>query len=374
MSKRYALESTPSGWQFKSETALEDFVWDHLEALFGYEPLRRQHHVEGNYCDILAIAPTRQLVIIELKNAEDRYVVQQLTRYYHKLQQVKPFSDCVDYHQPIMLMALSPQLHEDNAIDVLYHRLEFKLIAFEILQSEGNTLLFQCVTPDAQLKSSVPIPFSLRESELKSDIPAIPRTFRNALAKCESHDPNIVLEFREKIFDLDDRIKEVKVENSYFIYGKGKTKPVVSIAFTSNKWGSRIVHHPHVSFWLPISIHWSHRQERLSPLLVNDLIFLSDKSVAEETSELESILSARLFKKKKPTSFYVGEQWTVHKYLSDFIEKELMEHVSHQDIEGLKQKTEAYCALKSMPNPLRSHQSCLDFFVQLALQCWHRRI
>jgi hypothetical protein len=66
MTKKYALQSTPSGWQFIHETALENFVWDHLETLFGYQPLRRQHHVDGNYCDILVIALSRQLMVISL--------------------------------------------------------------------------------------------------------------------------------------------------------------------------------------------------------------------------------------------------------------------------------------------------------------------
>jgi len=43
---------------------------------------RRQHYINGNYCNILALGEQRNLVIIELKNDDDRYVVQQITRYY----------------------------------------------------------------------------------------------------------------------------------------------------------------------------------------------------------------------------------------------------------------------------------------------------
>jgi RecB family endonuclease NucS len=43
-------------------------------------------------CDILAIDAQHQLHILELKNSEDRYLIQQLTRYYANLQEVKPFA------------------------------------------------------------------------------------------------------------------------------------------------------------------------------------------------------------------------------------------------------------------------------------------
>lgn len=76
MTKKYALQSTPSGWQFDNEMVLEEFVWDHLETLLGYQPLRRQHHVDGNYCDILTFTPSNQLVVMEFENIENRYVVQ----------------------------------------------------------------------------------------------------------------------------------------------------------------------------------------------------------------------------------------------------------------------------------------------------------
>jgi len=80
-----ALRKTGSGWEFASELALEDFVWENLDKLFKLIPLKRQHPEKGEYCDILAIDNNKQLTIIELKNAEDRYLVQQLTRYYDNL-------------------------------------------------------------------------------------------------------------------------------------------------------------------------------------------------------------------------------------------------------------------------------------------------
>jgi RecB family endonuclease NucS len=69
-----ALRKTSLGWEFASEAALEDFVWDNLIQLLGLTPLKRQYPELGEYCDILAVDNQKQLTIIELKNIEDRYV------------------------------------------------------------------------------------------------------------------------------------------------------------------------------------------------------------------------------------------------------------------------------------------------------------
>ncbi|MBC6435444.1 hypothetical protein FM036_38660 [Nostoc sp. HG1] len=63
---------------------------------------------------IFSIEGNKQLVVLELKNAEDRYIVQQLTRYYDALKEVKPLEDEIDYQQPISLIAIKPNFHRDN--------------------------------------------------------------------------------------------------------------------------------------------------------------------------------------------------------------------------------------------------------------------
>jgi RecB family endonuclease NucS len=55
----------------------------------------------------------KRLVVLELKNGEDRYVVQQLTRYYDALLEHKPFADRVDYDRPVRLIAITPKFHRD---------------------------------------------------------------------------------------------------------------------------------------------------------------------------------------------------------------------------------------------------------------------
>jgi RecB family endonuclease NucS len=53
---------------FKSETALEEFVWENLWELLSLTPIARQYYIEGQLCDILATDLNKQLVVIELKN------------------------------------------------------------------------------------------------------------------------------------------------------------------------------------------------------------------------------------------------------------------------------------------------------------------
>jgi RecB family endonuclease NucS len=80
------LKQIGRGWEFASEAALGDFVWNNLKQLLGLTPLKRQYFVQGHVCDILAAHK------YGLKNTEDRYIVQQLTRCYDALLAQKPFS------------------------------------------------------------------------------------------------------------------------------------------------------------------------------------------------------------------------------------------------------------------------------------------
>ncbi|MEB3342565.1 hypothetical protein [Okeania sp.] len=56
-----------------------------MSHLFNLEPLKPQHIMMGEWCDILAILEVGKLARLELKNTEDRYVVQQLNRYYQNI-------------------------------------------------------------------------------------------------------------------------------------------------------------------------------------------------------------------------------------------------------------------------------------------------
>ena len=77
-----ALIQSGQSWKFRTESDLEEEVWHNLPKMLNLKPLHRQFSIDGKFCDLLAVDKADRLVIIELKNVEDRYVVQQLVRYY----------------------------------------------------------------------------------------------------------------------------------------------------------------------------------------------------------------------------------------------------------------------------------------------------
>ncbi|MGB2926847.1 MAG: hypothetical protein WBB82_16220, partial [Limnothrix sp.] len=135
------LRQTESGWEFPSETTLEKFVWENLSESLNIEKLAQQYVCNGERCDILGLRRNGQLVIVELKNIEDRYIIQQLTRYYANLLEDQPFSDQIDYSLPIELIAIAPNYHRHNLIDQKYSRLDFKLLNF-VLKVQEDTIYF----------------------------------------------------------------------------------------------------------------------------------------------------------------------------------------------------------------------------------------
>lgn len=127
---------------FKSERDLEDFVWVHLKDLFGLQGLKRQHTIKPDVCDILAVDKARKLTILELKNTTDRYIVQQLTRYYDRLITEKPLAADIDYSLPIRLIAIAPTYHEHSLIDQKYNALDIELLTYEVLEAEDASICF----------------------------------------------------------------------------------------------------------------------------------------------------------------------------------------------------------------------------------------
>ncbi len=135
------LAKVGKDWQFTSENNLEDFVWSQLNQLFELSPLKRQYSIFDNICDILATDKDGRLVIIELKNAVDRHIVQQLTRYHHSLLEEKPFQAQINYQLPARLIAIAPSFHRHSWIDQQYHQLTFEFMSFTIKQQHNRVYL-----------------------------------------------------------------------------------------------------------------------------------------------------------------------------------------------------------------------------------------
>ncbi|MBM0740930.1 DUF91 domain-containing protein [Phormidium sp. CLA17] len=148
------FKRTKTKVSFQSEADLEDFVWIHLEQLFGFKAFKRQSMIAGEICDILAIVPSKKLVVLELKNQADRYIVQQLTRYYDNLISQKPFSSEIDYEIPVRLIAVAPTFHRHNLIDQKYNQLEIEFLTAKI-SDHNDKNYFQIHDLEGNLKAEI---------------------------------------------------------------------------------------------------------------------------------------------------------------------------------------------------------------------------
>ena len=223
------LRKIEQGWMFEEERILEDFIWESLESDLDLIPIKRQFGINGEYCDILAKTKNGQLIVLELKNTEDRYIIHQLTRYYHGLRTTKPFQDSIDYTQPIRLIAITPDFHKHNFIDRRYNLLQFEFIRFTILNQTNNFYLHLHIEGRKELTFQKPIPFFdsqpqgiTSKSKINIELPS--RMLINTLDTLSLLAKNEVLRLREKMLGSEKRIKEIKEGRSIF-YGRGKTKP-----------------------------------------------------------------------------------------------------------------------------------------------------
>ncbi|MBD2364680.1 DUF91 domain-containing protein [Anabaena minutissima FACHB-250] len=240
-----ALRKTGEGWEFASEAALEDFIWQNLQQLLGFTPLKRQYAVKGEVCDILALNQTKQLIILELKNAEDRYVIQQLTRYYDNLLDEKSFAEQIDYDQPVKLIAAAPCFHRHNLIDCKYNLLEIDLLQVSVLKNNQDFYL-QLQDINTNQTRSIPIPYQeLTFSSTSQNIPETPQLLLDWLGSCTGSEQQAILKLREKILSFDERVKEDIEGRNTIRYGRGKSKPIAEICYHRN------THKPIIFLWLP---------------------------------------------------------------------------------------------------------------------------
>lgn len=249
------LRKTQQGWIFKDEYLLENFVWDILEDALDLIPLKRQFNVQGEYCDILARTKNNQLVVLELKNCEDRYIIHQLTRYYHSLRLEQPFKDLVDYSQPIHLIAIAPDFHKHNFIDRRYNLLQIEFIKFNIFKDTNSFYLRLHFERHKEITVQKPIPLIEIQDRQEAPLPEKsvtlpPRALVNFLDKLSPQTKMEVLRLREKMLGYDQRIKEIKESKSIF-YSRGKTKPCCQLKLISHTQPKEI---SYLQFylWLPI--------------------------------------------------------------------------------------------------------------------------
>ncbi len=237
------LIKTAQGWEFESEEALEDFAFTNLKQLLGLTPLKRQYIVNGQICDILAVDDNKRLVVLELKNSEDRYIVQQLTRYYDALLEEKPFKDSINYTQPIELMGIVPKIHRDNLTDRKYHHLNIRFFKFEIITLESNVYL---QLKDLDTDKVFEIEIIRQDTESTESLPSPPKLLQKLLRSCEPEQLKIIMEIRNQILTFDQRMQEISSAGS-IKYGNGKSKTSKFCAeFCSDSKGNLLVF-----LWIP---------------------------------------------------------------------------------------------------------------------------
>jgi RecB family endonuclease NucS len=225
------LKKTGQKWEFQSEAYLEDFVWSLLDELFDASPIKRQFSINGQFCDILALGQESNLLLVELKNEEDRYIVNQLTRYYDALAEAQALSEVIDYSKPIQLIAIAPRFHRDNLSDQKYNRLPIKFLQFDLVE-RFSKVFFTLSDLDGQEIKAIEIPH--HEKPHEASVPGPTRRFLNLLAHVSDENRPLVLGVREQILGFHSQIKEFSLSSS-ILYGASKTKPFVEFRYDESR-------------------------------------------------------------------------------------------------------------------------------------------
>ena len=194
-----------------------------MPKLLNLKPLHRQFSIDGKFCDLLAVDKADRLVIVELKNVEDRYVVQQLVCYYDAIARAQSLPFEASTTAP-RLLAISPSFYADTLTDCQYCTLPVELFTFSIQSSTSGR--FKLVLSDDAGKdvSALALPKSLQANQPGIHIAAPPRKLLNWLSRVHELEHAWILALRQQLLGADARMKEI-VEPNRILYGKGKSKP-----------------------------------------------------------------------------------------------------------------------------------------------------
>lgn len=233
-------------WQFSTESDLEEVIWRNLPKLLNLNPLSRQFSISGKFCDILAVDEANQLVVIELKNTEDRYVVQQLVRYYSAIQAAETLPFEVAMREP-RLIAIAPSFHADTLTDCQYSTLKIELMTFELEPLKRDRLCLVLNDADGDELSSLILTTEPLSTQPDILIPEPPRKLLNWLSQSHELEHAWILALRKQILGADPRMREI-VESNAITYGKGKAKPCCELKKITDKYRRKGVD---CCLWLP---------------------------------------------------------------------------------------------------------------------------
>jgi len=225
---RYQLIQANGQWCFTNESELENFVWDNLQTTLGLTPIKRQFSLRGQFIDILAMDEEQNPVIIELKNIEDRHIIQQLTRYFDLVSSSNESLPEFPKLGKIRLIGILPNIHPFNELDCKHHKLKFELFEFSILLE--NEIFYWHLQA---LNRKIPIPAWTKKEDLAIEPPS--QSLIKLISKnCQENKVANLLRIRELLLSSDSRMKEIQ-ERGVLIYGNAKSKACAELHLKSKR-------------------------------------------------------------------------------------------------------------------------------------------
>lgn len=235
--------------EFETEQHLERFFLSTVLPKMQSKPLASQHSCSQGICDVLALGPNNQLVVIELKNTKDSHVIEQTTRYFDALIEEKPFASQVDYTQPIELCTVCPDYVDSLAITLKYHSLNFNVLAYRI-KNEPHAHRFELwnwFTNEAIAHIEIPL-CQNKNSEI--EIPEPPKAFFQLLEKCSDEERLQAISVRQQIYEFsyknNYKIHE-RSDGQWIRFERNKQNPVAEMGWDSQR-GKMAIH-----LWLPFT-------------------------------------------------------------------------------------------------------------------------
>ncbi|AMA10398.1 endonuclease NucS domain-containing protein [Picosynechococcus sp. PCC 73109] len=370
MQQSYRLIKKQEQWHFGSEAELENFIWDNLKDIFDLTPLKRQHYIDNNICDILAVSKNKELAIIELKNAGDRHVIQQLTRYYYATSKQKPFSDKIDYDQPAILIIIAPIFHDETLINCLYHKLAFELFQFSIVGDLHPQFKLKKIKEDAIHCFETPLKPKL---EGNHEISPPSQAFLNILARCEkNYDTHLILKIREKILAFDHRVCEIKRTPNLFLFGKNEKDFCIDLRFIKRKLFKDFFRYElEISFRLPISFSKPYRFSRYTLTSSHFQMYPLIEGFKIE-GNLNCFHLERNTQGKSKGWMGGATSHLLSFYIYDFLYAEL-DLDCEWNPDELSKHLVKYCTMENLPNPLDSAESLVMFLVEITLRLWVKK-
>jgi RecB family endonuclease NucS len=258
--------------------------------LFSADLLKQQYNCNGEISDILAVDQDKRLLIIELKNTEDRSIIQQLTRYHANLLEAKPFPQEIDYSLPIRLIGITPSYHRHNLIDRASapqggrasSRLSFELLQFSIVD-RNPSFDFQLEDIDRASapqggRASPPkictISYQPIEKLVVENLPEPPDLLIKWLGACTQEEQAGFMLVRNKILGCHQKIKEEVVDKRFIQYGSGKTRLCAEIYFYSK------IQKPVLFLWLPLPSAGNRNMQKEKPVIGRIRIWTDGKEIS----------------------------------------------------------------------------------------------